>query len=346
MNQDDLREFERRCVQDYPPAYEFALLDMAQSNSEECHLAKPAPGKDVCDRIFFPGCQLAASRGAQVGEAFRHPRGTLATDVGIWLGCCGMPAHWSGHEKLFEDRIAEFRRHWSDLGCPEIIAACPSCMEAFRIGAPDIPVVSLWEVLDKEAPPPVRPLPPGLRLTVNDPCTSRFDAAWRGSVRNLLRRHGADFNEPEFTGEKTSCCGYGGLVWNSNPEVADAMAKHRADDLPDDAISSCIMCRDRLAGQGKPSWHLLDVLWPDSGVDPEAKGVTTMTTKNNYTPDSGDWICATCQVSLEQKKMQIRYLESAFEITLPQCPACGQTSIPKSLAEGRMAEAEALLEDK
>ena len=44
--------------------------------------------------------------------------------------------------------------------------------------------------------------------------------------------------------------------------------------------------------------------------------------------------------------VQVGYLGSAFDVSLPRCPSCGLTMIPKSLAEGKMAEVEALLEDK
>ena len=37
---------------------------------------------------------------------------------------------------------------------------------------------------------------------------------------------------------------------------------------------------------------------------------------------------------------------SAFDVMLPRCPQCGLTMVPKSLAEGKMLEVEALLEDK
>ena len=40
------------------------------------------------------------------------------------------------------------------------------------------------------------------------------------------------------------------------------------------------------------------------------------------------------------------YLNSAFDVMLPRCPQCGLTMVPKSLAEGKMLEVEALLEDK
>ena len=65
-----------------------------------------------------------------------------------------------------------------------------------------------------------------------------------------------------------------------------------------------------------------------------------------YTPDEGDWVCDACGLPLEQRKIQVRYLESAFDVSLPACPKCTLTLTPKSLAEGKMLEVEALLEDK
>ena len=71
-----------------------------------------------------------------------------------------------------------------------------------------------------------------------------------------------------------------------------------------------------------------------------------MAMEPNYAPDPGDWVCTRCQSPLEQVKVQVGYLGSAFDVSLPRCPSCGLTMIPKSLAEGKMAEVEALLEDK
>ena len=71
-----------------------------------------------------------------------------------------------------------------------------------------------------------------------------------------------------------------------------------------------------------------------------------MTIGPNYSPDEGDWICAACARPLEQRKIQVFYLESAFDVSLPVCPGCKLTLAPKSLAEGKMLEVEVLLEDK
>ena len=71
-----------------------------------------------------------------------------------------------------------------------------------------------------------------------------------------------------------------------------------------------------------------------------------MSMSPNYAPDAGRWLCAACRCQLEQRKMQVFYLESAFDVSLPCCPHCGLTLVPKSLAEGKMLEVEALLENK
>ena len=66
----------------------------------------------------------------------------------------------------------------------------------------------------------------------------------------------------------------------------------------------------------------------------------------NYGPDGGTWLCGRCHVPLEQLKTTVFYLNSAFDVVPPRCPQCGLTLIPKSLADGKMLEVEALLEDK
>ncbi|MBR3663882.1 MAG: DNA-binding protein [Desulfovibrio sp.] len=71
-----------------------------------------------------------------------------------------------------------------------------------------------------------------------------------------------------------------------------------------------------------------------------------MTMAPNYAPDEGSWLCAHCKEPLQQLKVPVFYLGSAFDVLLPRCPKCGMTFVPKSLAEGKMLEVETLLEDK
>ena len=86
-----------------PPAHEFALMDMAFSQSERCHLARCEPGADRCDYLFFPGCQLAATRPGQTIRVYEHLRSGLLDNVGLMLGCCGAPAHWAEKRRCLKN---------------------------------------------------------------------------------------------------------------------------------------------------------------------------------------------------------------------------------------------------
>ena len=58
------------------------------------------------------------------------------------------------------------------------------------------------------------------------------------------------------------------------------------------------------------------------------------------------WRCGKCGQELKITKTVFSYLGHNFAHEVPTCPACGKIFISKELAEGRMAEVEALLEDK
>lgn len=110
-------------------------------------------------------------------------------------------------------------------------------------------------------------------FSIHDPCTARWDAAWLTAVRSLARKCGARLEEPRLSGASTACCGYGGLVWCAQPDLARAMSERRAAELPHTALASCIMCRDRLVADGKECRHLLDLLFPEQGgADDAQKG--------------------------------------------------------------------------
>ena len=255
-------------------AHDFALEDMENASGPDCALS--LPDGDAPAWLLFPGCQLAAARGEQVAALYGWLRDALAkTDrpgLALLLSCCGIPARWAGRERVFREHTDKLRENWEALGRPRIVAACSSCLSALREAIPEGGAISLWEVLDgmdltglREALPkgdatPAFPL--SQKFSIQDPCTARHDAAWQAATRGLAKKAGAEVAEPVLTGASTACCGYGGLVWCAQPELASEMSAHRAAGLDHPALASCIMCRDRLAASGKEAWHLLDLLLP------------------------------------------------------------------------------------
>ena len=61
--------------------------------------------------------------------------------------------------------------------------------------------------------------------------------------------------------EKTECCSFGGQMWLANRDLARAVVKRRIAASDTDYITYCAVCRDFFAAQGKPTLHLLDLLY-------------------------------------------------------------------------------------
>jgi hypothetical protein len=58
------------------------------------------------------------------------------------------------------------------------------------------------------------------------------------------------------------------------------------------------------------------------------------------------WRCAKCDCDLTSRNVIFTYLGMSFSHEALCCPRCRRVFIPKSLAEGRMAEVEKIMEDK
>lgn len=190
-------------------------------------------------------------------------------DVGLFLRCCGAPADWAGRTDLTDAGWAEFDQDYAALGSPTLVVACTSCAQQLATHRPDVPILSLWTVLDEHGlPPDAAPAPPGRTLAVHDPCTARHDHAVQDSVRRVLTRLGYAVEELPRSRERTECCSYGGLMWLANREVAEKVVQRRIAASPRDYLTYCVMCRDLFAARGKRSLHLLDLL---SGADIDAR---------------------------------------------------------------------------
>lgn len=258
-----------------PSAHEFALRDMAFSNSEHFLLARHQPGCERSAAVFFPGCQLSASLPGHVKRVYRHLCDKLPGGIGLMLRCCGAPAYWGGESDLFQQTLREFQEAWRCLGSPQLIVACSGCQRMFRDHLQEVPVVSLWKVLDEaEEKDRESRSPQDMRrssIAILDPCTARDDKTVQQAVRRLLKRRGFAVEELRTSGYYTECCGYGGLMSNASPVVAKKVVRRRAQQSSRDFVAYCAMCRDNLAGVEKPTLHLLDVWWGETGGQERAR---------------------------------------------------------------------------
>ncbi len=249
-----------------PSAHDFALRDMAFSNGETCALAHHAPGTETSRYLFFPGCQLSGSSPEQVKKTYALLRERLSGGVGFMLGCCGAPADWSGRSALFDDTLERFATQWEGMGRPQVIAACSTCREIFKTHGGQENILSLWEVFDRLGLPETAPAGMPKTVAVHDPCTTRHDPKIHAGVRNILSRMGVAVEELPLNRDRTECCGYGGLMFFANPELAKEVIDRRIAASPADYLAYCAMCRDYLASRGKRTVHLLDLMFGAPGA--------------------------------------------------------------------------------
>jgi Fe-S oxidoreductase len=247
-----------------PSAHDFALTDLAFSASARAALARHAPGKTTSAQVFFPGCQLSGSSPEHVRQTYEFLRDKLPGGVGLMLDCCGAPAVWAGREDLAAAQAAKLRAAWEGLGRPRLVLACSTCLTTLERLLPEAQTVSLWQVLEETG------LPPGARPStathmLHDPCTTHARPEVQASVRRLIASLGLPVTEPALSGALTECCGFGGLMDASSPDMAREQATRRAARTADTHILAyCAMCRDELSRSDKTVAHLLDYLFPGS----------------------------------------------------------------------------------
>jgi len=266
----DARQSMVRTAKMPPSAHDFALRDLAFSQSEAFTLARHQPGFQSSQTAFLPGCQLSASSPQHVASCYAHLRNSLPGGVGLILQCCGSPAFWAGDEAKFQTALHSLKAAWSDLGKPRLITACSSCYRMLRDHLPQIPVEPLWPHLTPKSLPNALPETISRTLAIHDPCSTRGVKEVEQSARALLGELGiatVELNEPGLT----TCCGYGGLVQFVNPQLAGKTVARRAKQSDEDFVTYCAMCRDRFAHQGKRALHILDLVFANGALDPAAR---------------------------------------------------------------------------
>lgn len=256
-----------------PSAHDFALRDMQFSNSRRFFLVKSPPQFDSENGsgrekrspqyLFYPGCQLSASAPESVEASYRYLLSHIKEGVGLMLGCCGAPADWAGRQDLMRENVERLKNAWETMGRPTFILACSSCGQVFQNYLPEIPTVSLWEIMDRYGLPDCAARGAGQALNIHDACTSRYNEPLQSSIRRIARKLGYEIDELNYSREKTKCCGYGGLVYYANREQAAAFIQDRIGESGDDLLVYCAMCKDLFVSGGKRTYHILDLIFAE-----------------------------------------------------------------------------------
>jgi Fe-S oxidoreductase len=244
--------------------YDYWLKDMAHSNGDEASIY--IPPIDNPKYVYFPGCQLGASDPEYVLRSYAWLNERFPRETAMVINCCGAPAYWSGDSALHKSALEGLRSRLKDGGAAKLILACSTCKEMFRRFLPEVETVSLWTLMEGAFTPKQKK---NGQVAVFDPCSSRVGGAERSSVRSLMTHMGFNVVDLDYDGIGTPCCGYGGLIYSSAPEIFNGIAESNAVRSDLEYVVYCANCRDVFAGRSKPCRHILDLLLFDDASECE-----------------------------------------------------------------------------
>lgn len=257
------------------PKHQPVIANQKFVNSDSFFLVLPNPANGETKRFFFPGCNLSAYSPELVQKAYEYLRGKLP-GTGIVLGCCGGPVHGIGdQERLLETNnrvVSQMKAH----GASELIAACPHCYHLFDDYAEGLQVTSLYEIMANMGLPSDAKLSADKVFSLHDSCNTRGVGKIQDAVRQVLQELGCSIEEPQFTREMTRCCGMGGMAAYVDLKLVNKTIMRRAQEMPHDVLNYCASCRDAFAMVGKPSRHVLDLVfnpeWESAAKAPPKQG--------------------------------------------------------------------------
>lgn len=233
--------------------YHFWLQDMEHAD-EEAQILIPA--EEGSKYLYFPGCQMGASEPDYVERSYDWLRELYGKEVALWSRCCGAPAYWCGNEALYEKETAEILDKWMQLGKPVFILSCPTCMQQFREHFPQIQVVSLWSLMAEHLE---RKESCGRKIAIFDSCAARKNTKLQQDIREIVSLAGYEAVELPKNRENAQCCGYGGLVYSTNPQMVQEVMDQNSRLAEHEFVTYCTNCLDSFRLNGKDARFILEL---------------------------------------------------------------------------------------
>ena len=238
--------------------------------------------------VFVPGCTVSAYTPQGCEQVVRHLKDCLGDEnVGAVLQCCGKVTKFMGENVKFTQRNQKAIDILDEMGAEVVITVCPSCFKVFEATCKNQRVISYWDLMRNLIGVPEQSKGIGLNsditFNIHDSCVTRDMTSHHESVRWVLDQLGYRWSEIERNGNNTRCCGVGGMVCSSNPEMYERVYTRRANDFDSDHIVTyCGSCRGTMQTAGKDAIHILDLMFKDTYTSNQVQ-------KRGYTCEEEMW---------------------------------------------------------
>ncbi len=221
--------------------------------------AKKGLLKEKAETLLFMGC-LPSYMDMKIVPAFLKAMDAAEVDyttLSMKETCCGFPLYLMGSEE-FDSHAEKLLEKLQKTGARELVTPCAGCYKTFKTLYPDlegmgIRVLHSIQYMD-ELIRDGRIRFTGevsKKITYHDPCDLGRACKILEEPRNILRSiPGIDYVEMAKNRLDARCCGGGGGMQASNPDLAIKMAAERVRDAfavdAEILVSGCPACKDNL----------------------------------------------------------------------------------------------------
>ncbi|MGL5152686.1 MAG: FAD-dependent oxidoreductase [Clostridium sp.] len=258
------------------PLEQLKPSDVTQALECSSKYCTAVPKKKKVKYVFAPGCTVPAYTPELTERTLKHLKEAYGEEnVGALLQCCGKVTLMIGEKDRFDIRNKQALDIIDEMGAEVIITVCPSCYRVYSDTAKQ-KVISYWELIRNEIG-----LPEGQKgigknsdvvFNIQDPCITRDVVVHHMDIRWILDELGYKYEEMNFNGENTRCCGVGGLVCNADPKLYERLYYRRAADCTTNhVVTYCGSCRGTMEAAGKDSLHILDLIHGGTYMNNEAR---------------------------------------------------------------------------
>ncbi|MCR8744675.1 FAD-dependent oxidoreductase [Romboutsia lituseburensis] len=236
--------------------------------------------------LFVPGCTVPAYSPSVVESTLKHLKSNLDGEVGALLQCCGKVTKLIGEDKSFKKRNKMAIDAINETNADVIITICPSCYNVYNETS-DKKVISYWDLMKEKIGIPEVQKGVGTSsdviFNIHDSCVTRNVKSHHENVRWILDELGYKYEEMQNNKENTRCCGVGGMVCSSNPQLYEKLYTRRANDCTqENVLTYCGSCRGTMEASGKDALHILNLIHEGTYTKDMAK-------KRGYTSEEEMW---------------------------------------------------------
>lgn len=239
---------------------------------------------NVKTKIFFmPGCSLNGYGNDLSLKTYKYLSEHI-DNLGLILNCCNKPTLDLGKRALFNKKFHSFVEELKKFnnGDIEIITACQSCFKILKQEAPELKITSLW-ALFKEFDIPKSEILKGkdseLEFSIKDSCQGLDYNEIQDGIRYIMCRLGYKFDNPKVS---NTCCGLGGLVHLSNPNLSNKIKVNSLNQLKSKrVVTYCGGCLGAVNNSSKTAYHILELIF-ESNETLKNRDSLNMSTISNW----------------------------------------------------------------